>query len=660
MKSRIKIVFIMLLLSNMVVLAEIDTLEIHKTVSRVPRSKSKNQYVLANYLTKKYEDNESKSYAISNWIANNIKYDYKGYINHRTQQYSSEKVLKKRKALCGEYSNLYKDMCESVEIQAITISGYTKGLDFLAKDTIYISDHSWNISLINDELQLTDHTFASGAIQPRKQLLKNYTLGLVGIPYKPKYYFKQQFNPDWINVVPNKMILTHFPDLSMFQLLQNPVTVYDFSQEITIEESMPISDNLSIKNYIEMPFQIKMIYSAQKVKETNQLNNKMAGYYYFMCVDYFFKNHYNSTTKTFDTSVDELLQINKYAFFADSLLKLTLIDNDANYQQKKLQNQQMRNVLKTNNKAFIDTLQKRIRKNKENINISDKIQKKSKQIENYCKIQNNKFLSLKPLEATKRPTSSKYTDDEKTNVFLSKLDSIQNKVIFAQLSKIDSLNAFYTDEKIAQNILTEQLSTATYPIILKGLKKMEKQNALGIPLMIHKYSFYLDKDDFINAVNSLDSLKMQYVDNMMPQLQENQNLFFEQIKQYTKSTTETINLLKTIKKKSTVQYNVDNYYIEIIAEYKSNLSEFAKYSDVYKTSQKDLVKNLKSQNKKIEKIISRLKNESKKENYRYKLYDDNLKNNRIREKNRVILFQNSLKKYRTEIEKGLKNNQKIN
>ena len=662
MKSRITKTFILLLLSSMAVYSntETDILDIQKTAARVPRSKSKNPYVLAIYLTEKYEDDASKSSAISYWISNNIKYDYKRYKKHRLQLYNSEKVLKKRKAVCEEYSNLYIDMCESVGIKALEVTGYTRGFDFLENDTIYGSAHLWNISLINDEWQLNDHTFAAGAILFRNQPLKRYTLGLVGIPYKPKQYFKKQYDNTWINVNPNRMIQTHFPSLSMFQLLQNPITVSDFSQKTTIKESMPISDNLLINNYVAMPFQIRMIYSAQQVIETNRLNSKIAGYHYFLCVDDYLKKHYNFTTKSFNTSVDDLLPINKYAFFADSLFNLSKTEIDANYRQKQRQSQHMRNELKTNNKAFIDVLQKRIKDNQKNINTSTKLQKKSKQIKKYYKIQNKKIVSQKPAKATKRTSSSKNTDNEKTYVFLSKLDSIQNKVVKAQLTKIDSLNAFYTAENIAQNVLSEQSSTAIYETLLRKLKVMENLCAGGIPPMFHKFSlFYLYKRELTNDVHYLDSLKKQHVDKMMPQLLENQKLFFELTKQYTKSTTESIKYLNAIKKNSTVQYNVDNHYLEIIAEYKSNLSKFTKYSEVYVTPQKDLVKNLKSQNKTIAKKISRLKKENKKENYRYMLYDEYLKDNRRHEKKIVKSFQNHFKKYKKRIDKSLEDNQKI-
>ncbi|MCL2131796.1 MAG: hypothetical protein FWH36_05010 [Lentimicrobiaceae bacterium] len=653
MKNRIKTVVLLLLLSNMAVYAqtETDMLDIQKNTVRVPHSKSKKPDVLADYLTAKYEDDSSKSYAISHWIAHRIKYDCKGYINHRTELYNSEKVLKKRKALCEEYANLYKEMCESVGIQALVVTGYAKVFDFSANDTVYSSNHAWNISLINGKRQLADHTYASGKILPRKQLLKRYTLGLLGISYKPKFYFKQQYDPNWIAVNPKRMIRSHFPDLQLFQLLQNPVSVSEFSRDTIFDELLPIVENPLIDNYIAMPFQKKMIYSVQKGKETNPFNNRMLGYQYFMLVDDLFKTRYNPKTKSFNLSVDELFQMKNYAFLSDSLLKLARKDNDANYQQKQRQNQQMRNELKINNKTLADSLQKRIKQNRINIKTSVRLQKKSQKMLKYFERQRAVFLSRKPLEATKRPIFPQ-AEEDKILELLSQLDSIQNKVVPAQLSQIDSLNAIYTTDNIVQNVLTEQQPKAVYPVLSAELKTMEKRYALGIPFLIHKYPHYIEKQDFANEIHSLDSLKKQHTDKMMSQLRKNQNSFSEQTKLHAKSTKECLNLLKSIKIMSHEQHNEDAYFAKIIAEYVDNLPKFEKYAEMYRTSQKELANNLKSQNKKIEKILSRLKKEHKTENYRYRLYAAYRKNYRTGENIRIKSIQKRLNKYRTAIEKN--------
>jgi hypothetical protein len=633
---------------------KIDTLDIQKTSLRVPRSKSKIPATLATRLTAKYEDDASKSYAISYWITHRIKYDCKGYRNHRTQAYGSEKVLKKRKALCEEYSILYKEMCEAVGIQALVVAGHAKEFDFLENDTVYSSNHVWNITFIDEKWQLSDHTFAAGKVLSRKQLLKPYMCALLGIPYKPKFYFKWQYDPDWIAANPNRMIQSHFPDLQMFQLLQNPVTVSEFSKESTIEGLTPITENHLIANYIAKSFREKMIYSAQKGKETNPFNNRMAGYQHFMLVDDLLKKHYNLETKTFNLPVDELFYIKEQAFLSDSLLKLARKDNEANYQQKKRQNQQMSNKLKINNKTLVDTLQKRVRQNRKNIKTSIRLQKKSKNMLKYFDRRNVYFLSRKPLEKTKRPKLTQQTDKERINELLTKLDSIQNEVVPVQLSQIDSLNAFYTSENIIQNVLVVQTLTSKYPVLLADLKKMEKLYAMGIPLGIHKYSHYLEKRDLAKEICLLDSLKKQHIDKMMFQLRENQNAFFNQTKQYTKSTTECLTLLKSIKKMSVEQHNEDGYYAKIIADYVNNLPEFKDYAKVYQVSQKILMRNLKSQNKKMEKIISRLKNETNTENYRYQLYDGFLKGRRAGENIRVKAIQTQLNKYQTEVEKRIK------
>ena len=654
------IFFLFLLLLDAAAYAQpkTDTFDEQKMALYVPHSKSKSPDVLAVYLTAKYDDDAAKAYAISYWIAHRIKYDYKGYKNHRTQQYSSEKVLKKRKALCGEYANLYKEMCEAVGIQALVVEGYAKEFDFLENDTVYSSNHAWNISLIKGEWQLSDHTYASGVLLPRKHLLKQR---------KPKFYFKRHYDPNWISVPPNRLIQTHFPDLQIFQLLQNPLTVSEFAQGTKKEELMPIAGkNHLIDNYIALPFQEKIIYAIEQGKEVNPFNNRMLGYQHFTLVDDFFKKQYDAETKNLDISIGDLFFIEKHAFFADSLLKLARQDNNASFQQKKRQNQQMRNALKINNRFLADDLQKRFRQNWKNITTSIMLLKNHKNMKKYFKRQNDRFLSRKPLETVKR-SALEQSNKNRINELLSQLDSIQNKVIPKQLSQIDSLNAVYTYDNIAQNVLVVQTLTNRYSALLANLKTMEKQHALGVPFLIHKNLYYLEKKDFTNEIYSLDSLKKQHIDTMMFQLRENQKSFYKQVKQYTQSTAACLNILKSIKRESAEQHNEDSYYAKIIAEYVKNLSKLKNYSEKYLIShpemypilQKELVRALAVQNKKIGKIISRLKIENKMENYRYLLYDAYLKNRRAGDNIRVKAVEKQLNRYQRAIEKEKKKTEEV-
>jgi len=141
---------------------------------------------------------------------------------------------------------------------------------------------------------------------------------------------------------------------------------------------------------------------------------------------------------------------------------------------------------------------------------------------------------------------------------------------------------------------------------------------------------------------------------MMPQLRENQNYFSKQTKRYTQSTKMCLTILKSIKRISIEQHNEDSYYAQIIADYIDNLPNFKAYSEVYQVLQKELVQHLMAQNKKMKKIVSRLKKESKTENYRYYLYDNLLKSRRERENICVKSIQTQLNRYRTAIEKSIK------
>ena len=108
----------------------IDTVAIQKQSRRVKKKYTKSPTILAAHLTKDLEDDASKIIAITYWITKNIKYDYSAFLSNTINRHSSKEVLKRKIALCGEYAELFNEMCESVGIQTSTISGYVHDFDF--------------------------------------------------------------------------------------------------------------------------------------------------------------------------------------------------------------------------------------------------------------------------------------------------------------------------------------------------------------------------------------------------------------------------------------------------------------------------------------------------------------------------------------------------
>ena len=76
-------------------------------------------------------DQFSKTKILHDWICDNISYDTEMYFIHRriTDQ-NYESILKKKKAVCSGYVNLFNEMCKLAGIESIGINGYSKGFGY--------------------------------------------------------------------------------------------------------------------------------------------------------------------------------------------------------------------------------------------------------------------------------------------------------------------------------------------------------------------------------------------------------------------------------------------------------------------------------------------------------------------------------------------------
>ena len=97
---------------------------------------------------------EAKVKAIYNYIVKNIKYDY-NFAKTATAGYmDSERCLKNKKGICGDYSVLFATMCRAQGIPCVVIEGYvTSG------GQVY---HAWNQVYYNKSWHFYDTTFDAG------------------------------------------------------------------------------------------------------------------------------------------------------------------------------------------------------------------------------------------------------------------------------------------------------------------------------------------------------------------------------------------------------------------------------------------------------------------------------------------------------------------
>ena len=63
--------------------------------------------------------------AIYTWITNNIDYDVKQYQKGNRKHFTPEQVVRRRRALCGGYAELFSEMCRRIGVESYVVNGYS-------------------------------------------------------------------------------------------------------------------------------------------------------------------------------------------------------------------------------------------------------------------------------------------------------------------------------------------------------------------------------------------------------------------------------------------------------------------------------------------------------------------------------------------------------
>ena len=160
---------------------------------------------LALKITRGKTSEAAKAEAIFLWLATHISYDNELRLNKSLQQkiYTSEEnvmyhALQRKKALCGGYAFLYKQLCAEVGIKASVIHGTTQ--KYQATPSKNTPDHTWNGVYLNGKWHLLDITWAVS-----HGSLKN----------------PQRF---WYLTNPSDFMKTHFPKEQKWRLISKSIS----------------------------------------------------------------------------------------------------------------------------------------------------------------------------------------------------------------------------------------------------------------------------------------------------------------------------------------------------------------------------------------------------------------------------------------------------
>ncbi|CAF1214769.1 unnamed protein product [Rotaria sordida] len=146
------------------------------------------------------------------WIARNIEYDTVPYVGKKHVDKSAEAVFRTGKAIADGYANLFKHLCDSLDLTCEKVNGYSKAYIFdpCNKSSVPI-DHTWNAVQINQHWFLIDLTCSAGYLDNNQ-------------------VFKRELNSYYFLARPNEMIYHHFPTNERWQLLKKPVKMMQYMQ----------------------------------------------------------------------------------------------------------------------------------------------------------------------------------------------------------------------------------------------------------------------------------------------------------------------------------------------------------------------------------------------------------------------------------------------
>jgi transglutaminase/protease-like cytokinesis protein 3 len=146
------------------------------------------------------------------WIAYNIEYDVVSYFAKDYKDQTAEAVFRNKKGVCAGYANLYKYLCDQLQIPCEIVSGYSKGYGFDDREEAPSeTDHAWNAVQIGSHWYLMESTWGAGHLSKEKT-------------------FERQFNSYYFLPRPNEMIYHHLPENDKWQLLQAPINMVQYMQ----------------------------------------------------------------------------------------------------------------------------------------------------------------------------------------------------------------------------------------------------------------------------------------------------------------------------------------------------------------------------------------------------------------------------------------------
>ena len=167
--------------------------------------------LLAAYINEKASCDYDRVKKVHDWVALNIRYDTASYFSGRYSSQAADAVIKRGSAVCAGYADVFKMICDALEIESVVVSGFARGFGrrLYEVENTSNTNHAWNIVTIDGKSFLIDTTWDAGHVNGQT--------------------FRARYKTEYLFADPAVFIYDHFPMYKAHQLLDPPLSADEFT-----------------------------------------------------------------------------------------------------------------------------------------------------------------------------------------------------------------------------------------------------------------------------------------------------------------------------------------------------------------------------------------------------------------------------------------------
>jgi hypothetical protein len=198
-----------------------------------------------------------KARNIFDWVTANVKYDASAFHvimdGKDPSNQGAEDVLRRKKAVCEGYANLFAALCMRAGVKCYVVLGYARGGAYKRFGKSW-ENHAWNAVKIDGRWSLVDPTWGAGYLDE-----------------KEKFVFLRNY--DYLQADPYSLLSSHYPLDPQWQLVYNPINLEQYKQQDT--KGVPVNFNFTdtIAMYLSKSDKDASIVSARRTLRFDPTNS---------------------------------------------------------------------------------------------------------------------------------------------------------------------------------------------------------------------------------------------------------------------------------------------------------------------------------------------------------------------------------------------------